>query len=388
VFDKRLIKNFDYTIVLLILLIVGFGLIGIGIATRAPMDDGGGLADALESLDLRYVRLQALWFATGLALMIAVISIDYHIISEFTPYLYWATIGLLVLVLLFAVPVHGAKRWITLGAFRLQPSEFAKLAVILVLARTLSKWEAKREEKGIRRIRDLVPVALQVGLPFLLIARQPDLGTSMVLMAIVLGILFIGGLSYKLLALAGGAILTIAPLAWFYVLKPYQQTRIRVFLNPGIDPMGEGYNVLQSMMAIGSGQLTGQITENGIFQGNTLSQLDFLPAKETDFIFSVTAEALGFVGGIAIIFLFFLLVMRTLRIAAKARDTLGSLIVAGVASMTLFHVFENIGMTMGIMPITGLPLPFMSYGGSSMWANMIAFALVLNVGMRRQKIKF
>lgn len=387
-FDKRLIKNFDYTIVLLILLILGFGLIGISIATRAPMDDGGGLADALESLDLRYVRLQAFWFAAGLILMIAVISIDYHIISEFTPYLYWAAIGLLVLVLLFGTPIHGARRWITMGIFRLQPSEFAKLAVILALARTLAKLEVKRDEKGIRRIRDLIPIGVQVGLPFLLIMRQPDMGTAMVLFAIVLGVLFIGGLSYKLLALAGGLFLAGAPLAWFYVLKPYQQARIRVFLNPGMDPMGDGYNVLQSMMAIGSGQLTGQITENGIFQGNTLSQLDFLPAKETDFIFSVTAEALGFVGGIAIIFLFFLLVMRTLRIAAKARDTLGALIAAGVASMTLFHVFENIGMTMGIMPITGLPLPFMSYGGSSMWANMIAFALVLNVGMRRQKIKF
>ena len=386
-FDKRLIKNFDYTIVLLILLIMGFGLIGIGIATREPMD-GGGLADALERLDFRYVRLHALWFATGLVMMILVISIDYHIISEFIPYLYWGTIGLLILVLLIGTTGGGAQRWISMGAFRLQPSEFAKLALILALARTLAKWEAKREEKGIRRFRDLIPIGMQVGLPFLLIMRQPDMGTAMVLVAIVIGILFIGGLSYKLLALIGGMILAGAPLAWFYVLKPYQQARIRVFLNPGIDPMGDGYSVLQSMTAIGSGQLTGQITENGIFQANTLSQLNFLPAKETDFIFSVTAEALGFAGGIVIIFLFFLLIMRTLRIAAKARDTLGSLIVAGVASMTLFHVFQNIGMTMGIMPITGLPLPFMSYGGSSMWTNMIAFAMVLNVGMRRHKIKF
>ncbi|MBE3102046.1 MAG: FtsW/RodA/SpoVE family cell cycle protein, partial [Firmicutes bacterium] len=179
------------------------------------------------------------------------------------------------------------------------------------------------------------------------------------------------------------------PIAWFTLLDTFQKHRILVFLNPGMDPLGSGYNVLQSMMSVGSGQITGQLNSiGGILFGNTLSQLDFLPAKETDFIFSVTTEALGFIGGITIIILFFILIMRTIRVATKAKDTLGAMIAVGVASMILFHVFENIGMTMGIMPVTGIPLPFMSYGGSSMWTNMISFGLVLNVGMRRHKIKF
>ena len=155
-----------------------------------------------------------------------------------------------------------------------------------------------------------------------------------------------------------------------------------------MDPLGDGYHVLQSIISIGSGQLTGQIGRAGLLGDNLLSQLDFLPAKDTDFVFSVITEALGFIGGITIIVLYYLLIMRTLRVARRSRDKLGSYICVGVASMVLFHVFENIGMSMGIMPITGIPLPFISYGGSSMWTNMISFGLVLNVGMRRQKINF
>ncbi len=384
-FDKRLFKNFDFIILLLIGLLICFGLIGIGIATRSPVEDfEGGLVDAIGSFNLQYVRLQIRWVVTGLMLLLVVISIDYHLIAELSPYIYWSVIGLLVLVLLRGTEAGGAQRWISLGAFRLQPSEFAKLAVILALSRTISK----REEVGIHHVKDLVPIIFLMALPFGLIFKQPDLGTALVFIVIVFGILFVAGISYKLLGFAAALALTGIPLAWFYLLGDYQKNRIRVFLNPGIDPLGSGYNVLQSMMAIGSGQISGQMDGQGILRGNTLSQLNFLPAKETDFIFSVTAEALGFAGGIVIIILFFLLILRTIRLASKARDTLGSLLVTGVASMTLFHVFENIGMTMGLMPVTGLPLPFMSYGGSSMWTNMIAFGLVLNVGMRRQKIKF
>jgi len=210
----------------------------------------------------------------------------------------------------------------------------------------------------------------------------------MVLIVIFAGMIFIGGIKYRFILIAICAGLAVIPVVWFSFLDDYQKNRILIYLNPGMDPLGSGYHVLQSIMSIGSGQLTGRLGSGGFLFENMLSQLDFLPAKDTDFIFSVIAEALGFVGGITVILLYFMLIMRTLRTATRSRDTLGSLICIGVASMVLFHVFENIGMTMGIMPITGIPLPFMSYGGSSMWTNMVSFGLVLNVGMRRQKIKF
>ena len=385
-FDKRLIKNFDFLILIIIILIVCLGLLGIGIATRSPIEGSdGAIGNAINSFNLRQVNLQVLWFTTGLVMMLIVISIDYHIIIDLSIYVYWIVIGLLILVIFAGTKGGGAQSWIAIGSFRMQPSEFAKITVILSLARIMSK----REEKGINNIKSIIPIILTMAIPFALIIKQPDLGTALTFIVILFGMLFVAGINYKLL-IAGIALgISAIPIAWFTLLDNYQKHRILVFLNPGMDPLGSGYNVLQSMMSVGSGQITGQLNSiGGILFGNTLSQLDFLLAKETDFIFSVTAEALGFVGGITIIALFFILIMRTIRVATKAKDTLGALIAVGVASMILFHVFENIGMAMGIMPVTGIPLPFMSYGGSSMWTNMISFGLVLNVGMRRHKIKF
>jgi rod shape determining protein RodA len=210
----------------------------------------------------------------------------------------------------------------------------------------------------------------------------------MVLIVIFASMVFIGGIKYKYILIAAGLGIAAIPLAWHFYMDDFQKKRILVLLDPEMDPLGSAYHVNQSIMSVGSGQLTGKLGSGGLLFDNMLSQLDFLPAKDTDFIFSVITEALGFVGGIAIIVLFFMLIMRTMRIARRSRDLLGSYICVGVAAMILFHVFENIGMAMGIMPITGIPLPFVSYGGSSMWTNMVSYGLVLNVGMRRQKIKF
>ncbi|MDD3612363.1 MAG: rod shape-determining protein RodA [Clostridia bacterium] len=383
-FDKQLFKNIDYIIIFTIVLLVGIGIFTIGLATRSPVDGSEDITGAIESLNLNQVKLQLIWFGTGLVLMIITASLDYHFLATISPYIYGIVVGLLVLVAFAGSEGGGAIRWIQIGPFKLQPSEFAKIAVILSLARLM----AKREEKGINNIKSIGLILITIGIPIVLIVVQPDLGTSISLLAILIGMLFVAGLNYKLIFGGLAAIAAAIPIAWFYLLKPFQRNRILVFLNPELDPLGHGMNALQSMMSIGSGQVWGQIDKGGAFSGNTLSQLDYLPAKETDFIFSVTVEALGFVGGITIIALFFILLIRTVVIGAKAKDMLGSLIAVGVASMTLFHVFENIGMTMGIMPITGIPLPFVSYGGSSMWTNMIAFGLVLNVGMRRHKLKF
>lgn len=382
--QKRYLKNIDFFLLFLIILITGFGIIGIALATRSPIEGAEDAVSAIGSFNLHQVKLQILWFVTGLVLMGVAISIDYHIIADISVYFYWLVVGLLIAVQLFGSIGGGAQRWIAIGSFRMQPSEFTKITVILMLSRIM----AKEEEEGINNFKTIVRLIIAIGIPMGLILKQPDLGTSMVLMVIFVGMIFVGGIKYRYLLIAFGLGIAAIPVAWYTFLDEFQKKRILVYLNPGTDPLGDGYHVLQSIISIGSGQITGQIGREGLLSANLLSQLDFLPTKDTDFVYSAVTEALGFVGGITIIVLFYLLLMRTMRIARRSRDVLGSYICVGVGSMILFHVFENIGMAMGIMPITGIPLPFMSYGGSSMWTNMIAFGLVLNVGMRRQKIKF
>ncbi len=384
-FDKKLVKNFDFLILLCIILLTGFGLVGIMLATRSPVEGvDGAVLEGLDSFNLQQVKTQAINFITGLVIMAVIISIDYHVISDLSAYYYWLIIGLLIVVKLYGTIGGGAQSWLAFGSFRMQPSEFSKIAVILMLARVM----AKLEETGVNNLKTMARLLLIVAIPFTLIATQPDLGTASVLIVILVGMLFIAEIKYKYLFIALGLVLAAIPIAWFTYFGEYQKYRIIVFFNPGMDPLGDGYHVIQSITSIGSGQFTGQFGRGELLSGNSLSQLNFLPAKDTDFIYSVTTEALGFVGGISVILLFYMLIMRTMRIARRSRDVLGSYICVGVASMILFHVFENIGMSMGIMPITGIPLPFMSYGGSSMWTNMASFALVINVGMRRQKLKF
>lgn len=384
-FDKRMIRNFDFLMLIIIILLTGFGLFGIGLATRSPVEGAdGAVSEVIESFNLRQVKLQLVWFASGLVLMLVAVSIDYHLISDLSVYFYWLVVGLLLVVEFFGTKGGGVQSWIAIGPYKMQPSEFSKISVILALARIISKGE----EKGINNFKTIAMLFVAFAVPFLFIALQPDIGTAMVLIAIFLGMIFVGGIHYRIIFSALAAGIAAIPIIWFSFLDNYQKNRILVFLNPGIDPLGAGYHATQSIISIGSGQMTGRLGGGGFLFENMLSQLDFLPAKDTDFIFSVVVEALGFIGGITIIILYLLLLIRIMRSAARARDTLGSLICAGVASMILFHIFENIGMCIGIMPITGIPLPLMSYGGSSMWTNMVSFGLVLNVGMRRQKIKF
>lgn len=377
-FDKRLVKNFDFFLVFIVILLVGIGIFGIGAAKRLPTEGGDSIVDVLKSFNLRHVKLQFFWLLSGLVLMTIVISIDYQTIGDYSTIFYWVVIALLLIVEIAGAARGQAQRWIAIGPFTLQPPEFAKIAVILVGSKTLSKIESED-----RKLKDFLPVIARFALPILFII-QNDLGTSMVLIVVLMGMLFVMGMSYKLIFGFLGLGIVAAPIMWFNFLTQEQQDRILVFLNPGLDPSGDGYNVIQSVMAIGSGRITGK----SLLAGNTLSQLNYLPEPHTDFIYSVIVEALGFIGGLAIIVLYAIIIIRCIGIARRAKDTFGQLIVIGVVCMQMAHIFENIGMTMGIMPVTGIPLPFLSYGGSFMWTNMIALGLVLNVGMRRQKIKF
>jgi len=379
-FDKRYVKNFDFVIPIILILLVVLGAVGIGISMRQPTDgQEQSIIQLIASFNLRHVNLHFLWLAAGLVVMVVAIAIDYNFFNDFSVYLYWIVIAALIYVDLAGDIAGGAQSWINFGAFGFQPSEFAKISVIIVLARLLSL-----KEDGVKGIGDLFPVAIQAGIPLILIVLQPDFGTAAVIFAITFGMLYLGGLSYKLLlgisSAAGVGLLTM----WYTFLTEEQKSRILVFLNPGADEMGSGYHVMQSIIAIGSGRIYGK----SISDTNMLSQLDFIPAKHTDFIFSVTGEAFGFLIGALIILLYAILIVRTIMIASTARDKFGSMLASGVAAMIAFHVFVNIGMTMGLVPITGIPLPFMSYGGSSMITNFIAFGLVLNVGMRRQKTMF
>ena len=282
--------------------------------------------------------------------MICVMMVDYHSIVSWSNIIYVLNIVGLVSVLFLGKKSSGAQRWIPIGPFGFQPSEFAKLAMIIVIARQLDR------QKTLDNMKDLVPILLHIAMPLFLIMKQPDLGTSLVLLIILLGMLFIAGISYKMLALIIGAGLASMSLVWSF-LKDYQKKRLLVFRNPNLDPLGEGYHVIQSKIAIGSGRLFGK----GLFMG-TQNQLDFIPEQHTDFIFAVLGEELGFLGGILIFSLYFYLIFRCIKLAYKARDFLGTYIIIGITSMWTFQILINIGMTLGMMPITGIPLPFMSYG--------------------------
>ena len=271
----------------------------------------------------------------------------------------------------------GAQRWIQLGPITIQPSEFSKLIMIICTAALLSDRIGK-----LNTWRSLLPIALFVGIPFLLVLKQPDLGTSLVFLAIALGMLFISNIKMSLLRNASIVGIILAPIGWHF-LKDYQKSRILVFLDPNADPFGAGYHIIQSKIAIGSGELFGK----GLFQG-TQSQLNFLPENHTDFIFSVIGEELGFLGCLFILFLYFILIYRGLITAKECKDPFGMLLATGIVSMWAFQILVNVGMTCGIMPVTGIPLPFMSYGVSALTTNMMAMGILMSIYMRQQTMIF
>ncbi len=371
-FDRKLLRNFDYTLLITALLISVVGVVIITSATQInPTGD-----------QYYYTVRQSAYIVVGVFVMLGAISIDYHSILRMARPLY--VLNLILLSAVF-VPFLGraaggeAQRWLSLGIIDIQPAEFAKLIVII----TLTKYLVDHKD-GINDIYDLIPPILHVAVPVGMIFLQPDLGTAMVFVALLFGIMFFAKVNIKYLVyLVGTGLLVGIPSMWL-LLHDYQRERLLVFLNPSnIDPLGDGFHLWQSMVAIGSGGITGK----GLFQG-TQNKLEFLPEAHTDFVFSVIGEELGLIGAIAVIILFLVLIYRILKIAYVAKDLYGTVLCGGIATMFLFQMLINIGMTVSMMPVTGLPLPFISYGGSSYLMNMMAIGLVINVGMRRHKIMF
>ena len=282
---------------------------------------------------------------------------------------------MLAAVMFFGHAALGAQRWIQLGPISIQPSEFSKLLMIICLAAILEERIGK-----INTWQDLFPLALYIGVPFILVLKQPDLGTSLVFMAIFFGMIIACGIRWKILAGTFLAGIAAMPLIWHF-MKDYQKMRIMVFLDPNVDPLGSGYHIIQSKIAIGSGMLFGK----GLFEG-TQSQLNFLPENHTDFIFAVVGEELGFVGAVILLLLYFVVLWRGIQIAKEASDIFGRLLAVGITSMLAFHILVNVGMTTGIMPVTGIPLPLMSYGVSSLTTNIFAIAILMNIHMRQQRL--
>lgn len=365
--DRKLIRNIDIIIVITAILLIITGIVGIASATQVG---AGGTS--------KFITVQSLAFIIGILAVLLLLLIDYNSFGDLQIAIYIIDILLLLSVFVFAREVKGAKSWIDLGPVNFQPSELVKIGFILTFAKYLEKHKDR-----LNNLTDLAISLAYILLPIALILLQNDTGTMLVFLFIAAIMYFAAGLNYKYIVGAVVAFISSLPLLWFFVLKDYQKNRILVFLNPELDPRGSGYHVIQSKTAIGAGRIWGE----GLFNG-TMNNNGFIPERHTDFIFSVLGEELGFIGAILVVILFAVLLLRCMHIAKLAKDTYGMLICVGVTAMYLFHVLENIGMTIGIMPVTGIPLPFVSYGGSSLITNMLALGMVINVGMRRQVIRF
>lgn len=316
---------------------------------------------------------QIFYVAGGLLLMWIAVSIDYHSLMHSVPMMYIGSVVMLLVTAAVGAQIFGSKRWIPLpGGIHLQVSEFVKLVIILLVARYLTDLKTDDLE-----ISDMVKLAGLVAIPAGLVLLQPDLGTSLTYMAVLVTGAFLAGLRWKYVATIAIVALLVLPVGYHF-LKDYQKARLVSFMDPERDPQGSGYQLIQSQIAVGNGGMFGK----GVTKG-TQTQLRFLPVPHTDFIFSAFAEEHGFVGVVVVLSLYFVMIMRIVQNAQTAPDRAGMYICMGVAGLLLFHMLVNVGMVVGRMPVTGIPLPFMSAGGSSVWSNFLALGLVNNVRLRR-----
>jgi rod shape determining protein RodA len=368
--NGKYFKRIDYLMLLIIICLAVFSYLGI---SSAKPESNAALK-------------QLVWYAVGFSVMLFIIFVDYELIKRFSYVLYGLGIVLLLGLFVFAEPIRGVVSWYSFfnGRVAFQPAELAKIFTILALARYLDDRRG-REFTHFREL--LIPFAI-LGVPLLIILLQPDLGTALVFIVFLVVMLLVYGVSVKHFAIMGGItgvfvgvlvfLYNIKPEYFYKIIQPHQFERLVSFIDPSRDPLNTGYHVIQSLIAVGSGRLTGV----GLGEGKQ-GRFNWVPDAHTDFIFSVIAEELGFIGASILILLLFVLLYRIYRIGTTAPDTYGMLVTAGIVGMLIFTIFENIGMTVSIMPITGIPLPFISYGGSSILTNFISLGLILNIGVRR-----
>jgi rod shape-determining protein RodA len=378
---KRWFRGIDFLFIMFLILLLAAGLFILSTASF----------NVYSGDPYHYVKLQAAWIVTGVLVAVLVAAVDYRKYSKFTWWLYGINIVLLLMVILFGQSALGATRWIKItSSITIQPSEFAKILIIITLADFLAKRQGK-----LNRYRDFIAPFIFVLVPMIFVYKQPDLGTTLVFMAIFVCMMFMAGANpWKFGSLLLGGVLIIGIALWLHFstnlpswlhfaqgmplpLQDYQLKRLIVFINPSADNTGTGYNILQSIWAIGSGGLWGKGYRMG-----TQTHLNFLPERQTDFIFAVVGEEFGFIGAITLLFLFFIFISRAFSIMKNTTEPYGFLICSGIVSMLTFHILVNVGMSSGIMPVTGIPLPFISYGGSTLWSIMLAVGLLISISKR------
>ncbi len=362
-FEQRLYRHLDWALLGAILLLCAIGLLMIYSTTYDPIRNRVG--------PQFFTQLSAV--GLGLGALALVLLIDYRTLSEYGPALFGIVALVLLYVLFFGVVAGGSRRWISLGIFNLQPSEFAKIASALLLAGWFGQDKLRAGRTG-----DLAIGAGVLGILFVLIAREPDLGSAMTLLPVFVGIAYVAGLRLRLIGYVALIVVLLAPVGWLYGLKDYQRSRVVTFLDPSLDARGAGYQQIQARITVGSGGLTGK----GFLQG-TQGQYKFLPVAHNDFVYSVLAEEHGFVGVLVTLGLYLFVLLRSIDAARLAREPVGAYLVVGLVSCFAFQVIYNIAMSAGLAPVKGLTLPLMSYGGSSMIATLMSFGLILNVRMRR-----
>ena len=377
--NHRLYKpHFDWPLLIASYMLALYGVLAITIANYNP---GLGSDRSIQQLvmDANNGRLQLMWVVVSIAVVAVVISIKYDIIGRLWPVIYFVDILLLGLVLTTA-RINGVSGWFQFLDRTFQPSEVAKLALIVTLSKALTRFP----NRPIPTFKYFVYICLHFGIPALLIAAQPDIGTLMVFCVIFIALLFVSGFEIKWMLLLGGLAASLIIPVIFYLSSTnnFRWLRLVAFINPESDPTGSSYQIINSKVTIGSGGLYGK----GAWAEGTLTHLNYVPENHTDFIFSVVGETLGFVGSLVLLGLYAFVILRMLMLAYYTKDKFGQLMIIGVMAMLLFHVYENIGMCIGVMPITGIPLPFISYGGTNLVVNMAGIALVMNVTKNKSSI--
>lgn len=363
--ERNLFKKLDINLIIVILALNVIGLINLYSATHGP-----------NSTDVASLFIsQIMWLVVGWGVFLIMTLLDYSVISRIAYAVYGVNLIAIVYVTFFGKVALGAQRWIDLGFFRYQPSETMKLAMIMLMAKILATRNTHGPGMG---FKEMFAPLLIMGVPFVFVVEQPDLGTAMMLAAIGGSMVIFAKVKRIILATAVVLGIIALPVAWKFVLHDYQKNRVLTFLSPTSDPRGTGYNSIQSKIAVGSGRFFGK----GFMKG-TQSQLEFLPERHTDFIYSVLSEEHGFVGSMAALGLFCFLFITGIRVAMNARDKFGALVTVGVLCYIFWHMFINVGMVIGLLPIVGVPLPLLSYGGSSMLTTMAGLGIVSSVAYRR-----